>query len=313
MSPPPVKSIGQEGIRMFSNRTKRETPLYIMLLPAFVLTVIFAYTPMFGVVIAFQDYTPAMGFKRSEWVGLDQFRMMLDMPEVARALQNTLYIAGMKLVVALVVPIVIAVLLNEVSQKWFKRSVQTLIYFPHFISWIILGGLFIDLLSRDGLVNQFLGLFGASPTMFLANNDTFPFVLVLTDVWKNFGFGTIVYLAAITSINPSLYEAAVIDGANRWHKIKYITLPGMVPIIVLIATLSIGDILNAGFEQVLTLYGPVVYESGDIIDTLVFRLGLNNTMFSLATAVGLFKSVVSVILISLSYFLAHRYANYRIF
>jgi len=312
VSSPPLL-LGGEGIHMLSQRTKRETPLYIMLLPAFILTLVFAYFPMFGLVIAFQEYSPAMGFRHSEWVGFRQFEMLAEMPEVWRAVRNTLYIASMKIVVGLVVPIVVAILLNEVVTKWFRRTVQTLIYFPHFISWIILGGLFIDLLSVEGLVNRFLGLFGIAPTMFLGSNATFPFVLVFTDVWKNFGFGTIVYLAAITSINPSLYEAAVIDGANRWQKIKYITLPGMVPIIVLVATLSIGDILNAGFEQVLTLYGPVVYESGDIIDTLVFRLGLNNAMFSLATAVGLFKSVVSVILISVSYYLAYRYANYRIF
>lgn len=298
---------------MFTQRTLRETPLYIMILPAFILTLIFAYVPMFGVIIAFMDYSPAMGFARSEWVGLDQFKMMIDMPEVSRALKNTLYIASMKIVVGLIVPVIVSVLLNEVSQKWFKRSVQTMVYFPHFISWIILGGLFIDLLSLDGLVNRFLALFGVEPTMFLANNTAFPFVLVITDVWKNFGFGTIVYLAAITNINPSLYEAAMIDGANRWQKIRYITLPGMLPIIVLVATLSIGDILNAGFEQVLTLYGPITYESGDIIDTFVFRLGINGAMFSLATAAGLFKSVVSIILISCSYYLAYRFANYRIF
>lgn len=284
-----------------------------MLLPAIVLTLVFSYFPMFGVIIAFQEYSPAFGFFKSDWVGWGQFQLLLDMPEVSRALRNTLYIAGMKMVIGLIVPIIMAVLLNEVAVKWFKRTIQTFVYFPHFISWIILGGIFMNLLSLDGLVNRGLGLFGIEPTMFLGNNTAFPFVLVFTDVWKNFGFGTIVYLAAITSINPSLYEAAVIDGANRWQKIKYITLPGMLPIIVLLATLSIGDILNAGFEQVLTLYGPVVYQSGDIIDTLVFRLGLQSARFSLATAVGLFKSVVAVIMISLSYYLAYRFANYRIF
>ncbi len=224
-----------------------------------------------------------------------------------------MFIASMKIAAGLIVPIGIALLLNEIRKEYFKRSLQTLIYLPHFLSWIILGGILIDVLSLKGLVNQFPGWFGIEAIYFLGDNGWFPFVLVISDLWKEFGFNTIVYLAALTAINPALYEAAIVDGASRIKQTLHVTLPGMIPIIVLLATLSLGNALNAGFEQVFNLYSPQVYQSGDIIDTFVYRLGLVEAQYGLSTAVGLFKSVVSLLLISLSYFLAYRLANYRIF
>lgn len=186
--------------------------------------------------------------------------------------------------------------------------------FASLLSWIILGGILIDILSpSQGIVNQVLGLFGIEPIYFLGDNKWFPFTIVATDVWKEFGFNTIVYLAALTSINPALYEAALIDGANRWKQTLYVTLPGMLPIIVLLATLSLGNVLNAGFDQIFNLYSPSVYETGDILDTLVYRTGLEQAQYSVATAIGLFKSVVSFVMVSVSYFLAYRLVNYRIF
>lgn len=275
---------------------------------------IYHYIPTFGFVIAFQHFIPAKGITGSEWVGWENFSYLIKLPNFYNVIWNTFYISIMKVAAGLVFPIVIALLLNELRSRFVKRSVQTLIYLPHFMSWIILGGIMIDILSPTrGIINQLLAVFGIEPLFFLGSPDMFPYVLVGSDLWKDFGFSTIVYLAALTGINPNLYEAAVIDGANRWKQTVYITLPGMAPVIILMATLSLGQILNAGFEQVFNLYNPAVYETGDIIDTLVYRMGLVQAQYSLATAVGLFKSFVSLILISFSYMLAYRFANYRIF
>ncbi|GGD59570.1 ABC transporter permease [Paenibacillus nasutitermitis] len=289
-------------------------PLHLMMIPGIILVLIYHYAPMLGLVIAFQNFKPAFGIFRSEWVGWDNFEYMLQLPNMSRVIWNTLYIASLKVITGLTFPIGIAILLNEIRITAFKRSIQTLIYLPHFLSWIILGGILIDVLSPSkGIVNQLLHWIGVEPVFFLGNANYFPYVLVTTDLWKEFGFSTIVYLAALTGINPSLYEAAVMDGANRIRQAWHVSLPGMTPIIVLLATLSLGQILNAGFDQVFNLYSPSVYATGDIIDTFVYRLGLGQAQYSLATAVGLFKSAVSFILISLSYFLAYRAANYRIF
>jgi len=292
----------------------QELPLHIMLIPGVILTIIFSYIPIAGIVIAFQKFSPAKGIFHSKFVGWDNFEYMLNMPNFFGVLWNTIFIAVMKIIAGLVVPIIVALLLNEVGKQFFKRTVQTIIYFPHFLSWVILGGIFIDILSpSNGIVNEILGFFGADPIFFLGDEDWFPFTLVATDVWKNFGYGTIVYLAALTNIDPHLYEAAVVDGANRWKQTWHVTLPGMLPIIMLMTVLSLGNVLNAGFEQVYNLYSPMVYSTGDIIDTLVYRLGLIDAQYGVATAVGLFKSAISFVLIVLANFLANRYAGYRVF
>jgi putative aldouronate transport system permease protein len=289
-------------------------PLHLMLVPAIIAVLIYEYGPMAGAVMAFQDYIPAFGFFGSEWIGLENFDFVLNLPDTREVVWNTIFIASMKIVAGLVAPIVTALLINEVGRAAFRRGVQTIIYLPHFLSWVILGGVLIEILSpTHGIVNQFLELFGIEPIYFLGSNDWFPYTLVISDTWKEFGFTTIVYLAAITTIDPTLYEVASVDGAGRLRQTWHITLPGMLPIIVLMATLSIGNILNAGFEQVLVMYSPQVYESGDIIDTFVYRMGLIDFQYSPAAAVGLFKSVVALILISLSYYLAYRFARYRIF
>ncbi|GIP34127.1 sugar ABC transporter permease [Paenibacillus sp. J2TS4] len=289
-------------------------PLHLMFLPGAILLLVYHYVPTFGFIIAFQKFIPAKGILRSEWIGWDNFLYLLQLPNFRQVLWNTIFISFMKVVAGQIFPIIIALLLNEMRVKFIKRSVQTLIYLPHFLSWVILGGILIDILSpTKGIVNQILVFFGMEPIFFLGSPGLFPYVLVGTDLWKDFGFSTIVYLAALTAINPSLYEAAVMDGASRWKQTWHITLPGMAPVIILLATLSMGQILNAGFEQVFNLYSPAVYETGDIIDTLVYRMGLVQAQYGLATAVGLFKSIVSLLLISVSYFLAYRFANYRIF
>ncbi|NQX62656.1 ABC transporter permease [Paenibacillus qinlingensis] len=293
---------------------KAQMPLHLMLIPGLIAILIFQYYPMAGIAIAFQKYIPTQGLFHSKWIGLDNFRYVMELPDFYRVLWNTIYIALMKIIVGLIVPIVIAILLNEIRKNAVKRIIQTLVYLPHFLSWVILSGILLDVLSpKEGIVNAGIRALGMQSIFFLGDNHWFPFTLVLTNEWKEFGFSTIVYLAAILGINPALYEAATMDGANRWKQTLHITLPGMTPIIVLLATLSIGNVLNAGFDQVFNLYSPIVYESGDIIDTFVYRIGMIDAQYGVATAVGLFKSLVSLILIALSYTMAYRFANYRIF
>lgn len=297
-----------------SRMWKREWPLHVMLVPALIFIIVFSYIPMVGILMAFQKYIPTKGLLGSPFVGWKNFKFLLDYPDIGRIFLNTVYIAVMKILAGLVVPITIAILLNELRKEWVKRTFQTLVYLPHFLSWVLLSGIVIDVLSPStGIVNHFLGLFGVKPIFFLGDNSWFPYVMVATDVWKEFGFGTIIYLAALTGINPVLYEAAEIDGAGRWKQTLNVTLPGMLPIIVLMLTLSIGNVLNAGFDQIFNLYNPQVYESGDIIDTFVYRMGVVESQYGFATAVGLLKSAVSFILISVSYVMAYRFANYRIF
>lgn len=292
----------------------QELPLHIMLLPGIILTILFSYIPIMGIVIAFQKFSPSKGIFESKWIGLDNFRYMLDMPNFTSVLWNTIFIAVLKIIAGLIVPIIFALLLNEVSGVIFKRTIQTTIYFPYFLSWVILGGIVIDILSPStGMVNQFLGFFGIKPIFFLGNENWFPHTLVISDTWKHFGYGTVIYLAALTGIDQSLYEAATVDGASRWKQLLNVTLPGMLPIITLMTVLSLGNVLNAGFEQVFNLYSPMVYSTGDIIDTFVYRIGLIEAQYGLATAVGLFKSVISLILIVVSNKLANKYAGYRIF
>ncbi len=292
----------------------QEIPLYVMLVPAVVLVLVYAYAPMVGIVMAFQRVLPGKGIFGSPWVGLDNFLFVLKMPNILQVIWNTIRIAGLKAVAGVVVPVTAALMLNNVTSQAFKRTVQTVIYLPHFLSWVILAGIFVDILSpSEGVVNQLLRLVGIPPIFFLGNDKVFPWTMVATDVWKSFGFGTIVYLAALTDIDPTLYEAAVVDGASRRQQTWYITLPGISGTIIMLSTLSLGNILNAGFDQIFNLYSPLVYRTGDIIDTLVYRIGIVNYQYGVATAVGLFKSVVSLLLIGLAYKLAAKWADYRIF
>ena len=285
-----------------------------MVLPGVVITLLFAYLPLTGIVMAFQEFKPWLGYIRSPWVGLDHFRYMFTRPDSLQVIWNTFFIASLKIIANLIVPFVFALLLNEVRKMAFKRTVQTLVYLPHFLSWVILGGILIDLLSTNGgLVNRALGVFGIEPIFFLGDNNWFLFTVVTSDVWKEFGFNTIVFLAALSGINPTLYEAGVIDGANRWQLTRYLTIPSLVPITIVVGTLALGNILNAGFDQIFNLYNPMVYQKGDIIDTFVYRMAIISGKMSFGTAVGLFKSVVSFALIIMAYRAAYKWANYRIF
>ena len=296
----------------FTEYMRRSWPLYVMILPGMIFVLLFRYFPMYGVVIAFQDFSPAKGFVNSPWIGLENFDFLFSLPEFGRIFGNTIIIAVSKIVADQVGAIALALLLNEARSIIFRRSIQTLIYLPHFLSWIVLGGIMLDILSPHGIFNQALNAFGIQSQLFLGSNDWFRPVVIGSGFWKNVGFSTIIYLAALTGLNPTLHEAAAIDGAGRFRRIWHITLPGIRPTIVLLAALSLGDVLQAGFEQILTLYSPAVYRTGDILDTYVYRVGLISAQYSLAGAVGLFKSAIGFVLIVTSYWLADRYAGYRI-
>ena len=285
----------------------------IMFLPGFIWIFLFSIVPMFGVIMAFQDFSPNRGFFRSDWVGLENFEYLRRLSEAKKVLVNTLIIDGGKLILNLLIPITFAILLNECRNLKYKKLVQTIVYLPHFISWVILANIISNIFGYDGVVNALFGLFGAEPQVLLGNPELFRGILIGTDVWKEFGYGAVIYLAALTGIDPNLYEAAAIDGAGRWQLMRHITLPSLAPTIVLMCTLSLGNILNGGFDQVFNLYNASVYSTGDIIDTWVYRMGLVNIQYSLATCAGLLKSVVSLIMISVSYACAHKFADYKIF
>ncbi len=283
----------------------------LMLLPGMIFVFIFSYIPLYGLVIAFQDYNVGLGF-HSEWVGMKNFIFLFNQPTFARTIRNTLFIAIWKLVLGIIVPVTFALLLNEMRSNKLKRFYQTLIYIPNFLSWVIMAGVLLDILSTNGAVNRFLNLIGVDSVNFLGDPDVFPWTVIISDVWKTFGYGTVIYLAALTSIDPGLYESAVLDGASRAQQVFYITIPLLLPTIILMTVLSLGSILNAGFDQIYNMYSPVVWETGDIIDTYVFRLGFQQAQYSVGTAVGLFKSFVSAFLVLLSYVLADKLAGYRI-
>ncbi|RAW09375.1 MULTISPECIES: sugar ABC transporter permease [Paenibacillus] len=286
---------------------------YIMLLPGFVWLLLISIIPMFGIAIAFQDFNPGQGIWKSPWIGLENFEYMFSLNDTKTIFFNTVNIAVMKIGGNLIVPLIFAIMLNELRLMVIKRWVQTIVYLPHFLSWVILSGILLDVFSYTGPVNGLLHMLGIEPVLFFARADLFPFIVVGSDVWKEFGFNTIIYLAALTGISPSLYEAASIDGATRLRRIWHVTLPGLRTTIVLLAVLSLGNVLNAGFDQIFNMYNPLLYSTGDIIDTWVYREGLLNMQYGLATAVGLLKSVVSFVLIIISYLLASKFANYRIF
>ena len=296
------------------SRYKQPWMLHLMVLPAVVSVFIFSYIPMSGILMAFQDFKASLGLTGSPWVGLKHFRYMFENEYFLQITWNTLFFACSKIIMNLIVPITFALLLNEVRHMGFKKSIQTLVYLPHFLSWVILSGILIDLLAQTGIVNQLItNVFGIKPILFLRDGDWFRFTIIVSDVWKEFGFNTIVFLAALAGINPALYEAAEVDGAGRWKQTLHITIPSLVPIAIVVATLALGNVLNANFDQVFNLYNPLIYQQGDIIDTFVYREGLLSGQFSFGTAVNLFKSMISLILIVISYRLAYKFAGYRIF
>ena len=286
---------------------------YIMLIPALLWLFFFSIVPMFGIVMAFQDYNPGQGILHSKFVGLENFKYMFQMNDVKQVLCNTVVIAVGKIIGNIIFPLIFALLLNEFCIKRLKRPIQTIVYLPYFLSWVILAKIVLNIFGYTGPINQLMEAFGRNPINFFGEPSLFQPLVIGTDIWKGFGYNTVVYLAAILGVDQSLYEAAAADGAGRFKRIWHITLPGIRTTVALLAILSLGSVLNAGFDQIYNLYNPLVYSTGDIIDTWVYRAGLENLQYSLATAVGLFKSVISVILIVIGYKLADKFTGYKLF
>ncbi|HJB91184.1 MAG TPA: ABC transporter permease subunit [Candidatus Eisenbergiella merdigallinarum] len=277
--------------------TKEEKTFHLMLLPGMVILFIFVFVPLVGSLMAFQNYIPARGLLGSEWIGLENYEFIFSLPDGRQVFFNTLIIAFAKLVLNIFVPVTFAILLNEIRVKVFKRTFQTIVYLPHFLSWVVLATVVTNMFSLGGPFNAVISLFGGEPIQFLADNRWFRTVIVGTDIWKEFGYNSVVYLAALTGIDPGLYEAASIDGAGRFKQTMHITVPALLPTVVLMTALNLGNILNAGFDQIFNLYNPIVYETADIIDTYVYRIGMVERQYSIGAAVGLLKSVISFILI----------------
>lgn len=286
--------------RSVLRQAAKHKQLYSLMLPGLALLIVFMYFPMFGIVIAFKDYTFTGGIFGSEWVGLKHFKTIFSDPYFFTVLRNTLVISAYKLIFNFISPVIFAILLNEITNRKLKKVVQTASYLPYFISWIVLSGIVSSILSMDGVMNSIFGLFGASPKAFLTDESIFRGILVVSDVWKTFGWNAIVYLAAITGIDPTLYEAATVDGASRLRRIFSITIPSILPVICIMLILNSSHILNAGFDQVFNLYNANVMEVSDIIDTYVYRKGIEDMQYSYSTAIGLFKSVVCMILMLVS-------------
>lgn len=278
---------------------------------------IIKYIPMFGILIAFNDYNPAMGvrgFFTAKWIGFNHFEVFFKSIYFKEIIWNTIVISLYKLIFGFPAPVLLALLLNELRIKWYKSTLQTLTYLPHFISWVVMAGMMFELLSvTTGEVNELLTAFGVEPINFLSSKEWFRTVLVASDIWKEIGWGAIIYLAALAGVDPQQYEAAVIDGANRLRQTWHVTLPGIAPAIVVIFILRLGYILDAGFEQIFLLYNPNVYKVADIIDTYVYREAFLNGRFGFATAVGLFKSIIALFLIVLANRLAKRLGHSGIY
>ncbi|MDF2922437.1 MAG: sugar transporter permease [Paenibacillaceae bacterium] len=288
--------------------------LYLMLAPFLVYYLIFYYKPFGGLAMAFQDYKPFLGISGSRWVGLDNFMTFFNGPYFVRVVRNTVLINLFNLIFAFPVPIILAVLFNEVRSKLFRTTVQTISYMPHFISTVVIAGLVVNFLSpSSGIVNIFLGMLGHDPVYFLTKPEYFRAIYVIQGIWAGAGFGSIIYYSALCSIDSELYEAATIDGAGRWKQTLHITLPGLLPTIGIMLILQIGNLMNLGYEMIILLYLPVTYETGDVISTFVYRAGIESANYSMSTAVGLFNGVISLVLVLTANQISKRISNINIF
>jgi putative aldouronate transport system permease protein len=279
---------------------------YALLLPAVAILVVMHYVPMAGIVIAFKQFNIKGGLWRSPWVGLKYFEQMVETPSFLRIIWNTIRISFLKVLFGFPAPIFFALVLNEIPGLRARRIFQTISYLPHFLSWVVVAGLVLSLLSVQGPVNSLLASWGRDPVIFMQEPRFFTGIVVISDIWKEVGWGSIIYLAAIAGIDVQLYEAAAIDGARRLQRIRHITLPSLVPIIVTLFILRIGGLLNAGFDQILNLYNPLVLDVGEIIDTYVYRMGLVQMQYSFSAAVGISKNVVGFLLVILTNSIVNR-------
>ncbi|GIP38462.1 protein LplB [Paenibacillus sp. J31TS4] len=287
--------------------------LFLMLLPCLLFFLVFKYMPMYGIVLAFKKYRIVDGIFGSPWNGLDNFRELLSGRDFPKAFRNTLLLSFYKLVFGFPAPIVLAILLNEIRLVLFKKFVQTLSYLPHFLSWVVLAGVFMEIFSPTrGVVNYFITMLGGDPIFFFGDKSWFRTLLVSTEVWKGVGWGSIIYLAALSNIDTSLYEAAIVDGASRFKQMLYITLPSMLPVITIMFIFAVGGIINDDFDQVFNFYNDAVYEVGDVLSTYTYRIGITQMEYGLSTASGLFINVIALILIVATNTIVKRFSDYGI-
>lgn len=290
-------------------RFQQNIPYFTMFLPVIAYFLIFKYAPMGGLVIAFKDYNFADGVFGSPWVGLGQFETLFSNPQTLQIIRNTFVLSVLSLLIGFPFPILLAILLNEARRMWFKRAVQTLVYLPHFLSWVIVSGIVITIFSTEGVVNDALAPFLGEPFAFLYDRNSWLAIFIGSGIWKGAGWGAIIYLAALSSIDPSLYESASIDGANKWKQIVHITLPGIAPTIVIVFILSVGNVMEVGFDQVYTLQNSAVFSTSEVISTYTYKIGLQNLQFSLTAAMGFFESAIGLILVLITNAVARRFGQ----
>lgn len=297
-------------LRRLGKNIWRDRYLFLLVSPVVLYYIVFHYIPMYGAVIAFKDFAPGKGFLGSPWVGLENFRTFFDSFYFVRIVKNTVLLSLYTLLWGFPVPIIFALLLNELRNQIFKRSVQTISYLPHFISVVVVAGMIVKFLSpSDGVINRGLGVVGIEPISFLSRPEWFRTIFVTSEIWQGFGWGAIIYLAALAGIDPSLYEASDVDGATRWQKMLFVTLPSLVPVMVILLILNVGNLMVVGFEKVLLLYSPSTYATSDVIQTYIYRRGIISADYSLAAAIGLFNSVINLILLLTVNRLARRFSE----
>jgi putative aldouronate transport system permease protein len=283
--------------------------LYLLILPGLLYFLVYRYLPMFGLAMAFQDFSPFLGFFDSPWVGLKHFKTMFEDQEALRVIWNTLEISLLQILFAFPLPIILALMINELRNAVYKRLIQSMVYLPHFLSWVVVVGIFVVFLKSDGIVNQLLQALGFGQIPFLTSPEWFKPLIVFQVIWKESGWGTIIILAALAGVNPQLYEAAVIDGANRWQQMWHITLPAIRSTIVILLILRLGSVMDTGFEQIFLMLNPFTMEVGNVLDTYVYFKGIQQGDISFATAVGLFKGAVGLILVVIANRLAKRFGE----
>lgn len=294
-------------------RIVKSRELYLMIIPVIIFYIIFAYVPMYGIIIAWKDYLPRKGIMGSEWAGWKWFQMFFERPEMFRALKNTLTISVLKILVCFPAPIVLALLINEVKSEKFKKVIQWAIFLPYFINWVVIGGIVKQLLAvDDGLVNNILAAFGQERVAFLLHSEYFYTILLLAELWKGVGWGTIIYNAGISGIDKNLYDSAKIDGCNRFQLVTHVTLPCILPLITVMLIMSIGNLMNAGFDSVYNLYNPAVLDVAETIDTLVYTKA-NDQYYEFSTAVGLFKNVINFLLLIFANSITKRINGYSMY
>lgn len=284
----------------------RNKSLYIMVLPVLIFFILFHYKPMYGAIIAFKDYTPALGIKDSPWVGLENFSRFFSSVYFGRLIRNTILLSVYSLIFGFPAPIILALLLNEVRNKKFKGLTQTVTYLPHFISMIVVTGMLVDFSLTSGLFNDIIELFGGERSPLLQNPDLYRTIYVASGIWQEAGWGSIIYLSALSGVDSQLYEAAQIDGAGKWKQLLNVTLPGIMPTIVIMFILKMGTLMNMGYEKTILLYNPATYETADIISSYIYRIGLLEQDWSYSTAIGLFNSVINFALLLITNKLARK-------